>query len=308
MKSSNMKKKPVCYWPSHTRFASLIGYCTRGTTHNVLQCGHIGDHIAETTELFHDDIDPFLWDRRSEPEGQIARQLLNKLEDRILQQEDLKAAETLYAIATEASRAVLNLYLRHRKIFDHITPNRKFLPSLFSIHPNTTTVTHQMFKDSQLGTRTDHVHQIGSRAYFVNDSPANIYARAIIASVSFNQELEPVSCQQYSWKEFDRNEKTRTVVLPFPKFVANMKTLPVPITTESVMTYWRKGKEMILEEMPQFYLAPEWESYRRRQYKGGAKPGAIKHAIFKDILVALKSIAGSNKGKKRARSTDNFAK
>ena len=61
------------------------------------------------------------------------------------------------------------------------------------------------------------------------------------------------------------------------------------------MHYWRKGKELILDEMPDFHERPEWESYRRRKYPGGAKPGTVQHAIFKDILAALRTIAGCNK-------------
>jgi hypothetical protein len=52
---------------------------------------------------------------------------------------------------------------------------------------------------------------------------------------------------------------------------------------------------MILEEMPAFHMRAEWATYRdKRAYQGGAKKGAIQHAIFKDILIALKTIAGSN--------------
>ena len=274
----------------------------RGTSHQVLQCSHAGDHIADTVELHLDDVEQFLWGRNTEKEAPVVRTILQKLEDRVFRGNDLRAAEILYAIATEAARDVLNLYLRHRKLFDQIAPRRKFLPSLFSIHPNTAAVTAQMLADSRLGTQTNHARQAGSRAYFVSDSPANVYARAVVVSVSFNRELLPVSCQQYGWKEFDRKEGVQTVVLPFPKYVEGLDLLPVTLTPESVMAYWRKGKEMILEEMPDFHLRPEWQNYRDRNYKAGAKAGAIQHAIFRDILSALKTIAGTNKRKSGAQS------
>ena len=284
-KAPNM---PVTYWPSHTRFTDLLGHCSHP----------IGiDHIADTCELHLDDVDSHFWAKGAEKSGVLAQRMLCELEDRVRKEHDLRAAETLYAIATEAARAVVTLYLRHRDLFDQIAPRRKFLPSLFSIHPSTAEVMAQMFADSRLGTQTDHGLQAGSRAYFVSDSPANVYARAIIICVSFNRELFPVSCQQYGWKAFDRKHGVRTVVLPFPKYVERLDELPIPITPESAIDYWRKGKEMILEEMPDFHLRREWEAFHHRKYKTGAKTGAIQHAIFKDILTALKTIAGVGKKK-----------
>ena len=285
---------PISFWPSHTPFPDLIGYCTRGTSHPVLQCGHAGDHIAETIELYLDDTDSFLWNKKTVPEGASVFKIFEKLNSRIHQNNDLRAAEILYAIATFASRQVLALYLWHPDLFKRIAPRRNFLPSLFSIHPNTAKITAQMLRESQLGTQTEHARQAGSRAYFVSDSPANVYARAIIKCIEFNRELEPVSCQQYGWRKFDRKEHVQTVVLPFPDYVEGLDRLPIPITPESVPAYWRKGKEIILEEMPHFHEEPEWENYHRRRYKTGAKNGAIRNAIFKDILVALKTIAGTN--------------
>src|ERR1039458_793692 len=200
--SSSSETRPVCYWPSHHQFAGLVDFCVNGREHPFLQTCTVGDHIANTVGIFQDDIDPFLWDRRAEKSGLVARNILQKLEDRIFKNNDKCAAEILYAIATEAAHGVLNLYLRHRTIFNQITPQRKFLPALFSIHPDTAKLSAQIFRDSKLGTQTDHALQAGSRAYFVSDSPPNVYSRAIIESVKFNRELEPVSCQQSGWKEF----------------------------------------------------------------------------------------------------------
>ena len=169
------------------------------------------------------------------------------------------------------------------------------LPLLATIHPESPKIMAQMFADARLGTKTDDAYRIGCKTWFVSDTPASIYARAIITSVRMNRNLEPISQQQASWAEFDRKNKVETLVLPFPKYVAGLDRIPVPITPAIVMQYWRKGKEMILEEMPEFHLRPEWQNYReRRYYEDGAKKGAIQHAIFKDILTALKTIAGSN--------------
>ena len=58
---------------------------------------------------------------------------------------------------------------------------------------------------------------------------------------------------------------------------------------------------MILEEMPDFHLRPEWADYRdKRVYQDGAKKGAVQNAIFKDILAALRTIAGSYNRRNRS--------
>jgi hypothetical protein len=251
--------------------------------------------VAQLISLWLDEVDGSLWGRNALKERLTAQKMLDKLGQRVSQFKCLEAANTIFAIAIQASYDVLNLYLRERNLFDRIAPRHKLLPLLASIHPETSKITAQMLADARLGTKTDDAYRIGSKTWFVSDTPASIYARAIITSVRMNRNLEPISQQQASWAEFDRKNKVETLVLPFPKYVAGLDRIPVPITLASVMQYWRKGKEMILEEMPEFHLRPEWQKYRdRRYYKDGAKKGAIQHAIFKDILTALKTIAGSN--------------
>jgi len=273
----------------------MIAFCTRGTSHQVLRSHFAEDHIAETVDLHLDDVDSILWFPQTMHEGPRIRKILARLEERISRDNDLQAAEILYAVAAEAALGVLRLYLRKRKLFDQVAPRRKFLPSLFSIHPNTADVTKQMFVDSKLGTQTDHRRQIGSRSYFTSDSPPNVYARAIVTCIRLNQRREPVSEQQKTWKNFDKKEGVRTVVLPFPRYFMGLERIPASLTPKCVLDFWRKGKEIILEEAPNFYRRPEWSEYHYRRYKGGAKPGTIQHAIFKDILVALKTLAGANK-------------
>jgi len=59
----------------------------------------------------------------------------------------------------------------------------------------------------------------------------------------------------------------------------------------TALDYWRTGKAMLREEMPAFHERPEWSSYQTRRYSNGATPGAVQHAIFRDILDALRTIA-----------------
>jgi hypothetical protein len=294
---------PISYWPSHCKFVDMIAFCTRGTSHLVLRTPFAEDHIAETVDLHLDDVDSILWFPQSRHEGPRTREILARLEERISRDNDLRAAEILYAIATEASLGVLRLYLRKRELFDQVAPRRKFLPSLFSIHPNTADITKQMLADSKLGTQTDHRRQVGSRAYFTSDSPPNVYARAILTCIQLNQRREPVSEQQKAWKKFDKKEGVRTIVRPFPKYFKGLERIPTSITPKCVLDYWRKGKQILLEEVPDFHSRPEWREYHNRRYKGGAKAGTVQHAIFKDILVALKTLAGANKRQRLSNST-----
>ena len=292
------KAKSPQFWPSHQPFDQLIDFCVRGNTNPVLQTCEAGDHIAELCMLLHNGIDRSLWDRTALKEGLQARNLLDFLDERLSKHGCLKAADTIFAIAVQATFEVLRMYLRNREVFDKIAPHHKLLPLLASIHPGTSEISARMEADAKLGSKTDESRQIHSRAWFMNDAPAHIYARAIIESVKFNRELEPISLQESRWQKFDEKEGLQTVVQPFPKYVEGLNRLPYYISPECVLDYWRKGKEMIREELPDFHLRPEWESYRRRRYKTGFKPGAVQHAIFKDILAALRTIAGSNHRRK----------
>jgi len=305
MKSTGSKYRPIGFWPSHHRFAELVNFCTRGKSNPVLKTGSFGDHLADIVLIYLHDTDLFLWKKGARKEGATVRRILEKLNVQVSDKNDLSAAAMLYAIATAATHEVLNLYSRHRKMFDQIAPHRAFLPVLFSVHPDTAKFSAKMYRDSKLGTRTEYSRQIGSKAYFVNDSSANIYARAIIESINFNRRLDPISRQQRQWVKFDRENNVQTKILPFPKFVQGLDAFPNLITPENVLIFWRKGKEIILEEMPDFHLRPEWEKYRRaRKYQTGAKTGSVQHAIFKDILASLQSIAGYN----RKRSGENHKK
>ena len=290
--------RPIGFWPSHHRFAEMVDFCIRGKSNPTLQTCTVGDHIVTLSDLLAYDVDRYLWHRTAPPEGLQARRILTRLTDRVRKYGCLEAANTIYAIAAQGAFEVLDLYLRSREIFDRIAARHKTLPTLASIHPLTAKIIGQMSTDARLGKQTDDARRIGSKTWFVSDTPASVYARAIITSVRLNRSLEPISQQQRFWATFDRKQKVQTIVLPFPKYLAGLDQIPIPITPASVLQYWHKGKEMILEEMPDFHERPEWEKYRQgRNYRDGAKKGAVQHAIFKDILTALRTIAGSYHGR-----------
>jgi hypothetical protein len=301
--SSVSKAKPVYHVPSHIGFSGLIDIAVRGKSHPVLKTSwDSSDHAAQICVMVLDDTYPFLLNAAN-CEGSKINKIIRRLEDRVSGEKDLNAAKTLYAIATQTAFDVLGLYLHHRELFDQIAPRREMLPGLFSIHPDTANVMERMRRDSRLGARTRFARQVGSKAYFISDAPANIYARAIIHSIEINGRLESIESQQAGWAAFDRKEGVQIIVMPFPEYVRGIEQIPVPMTADNVMQYWRKGKEIILEEMPDFHLRPEWDDYRnRRAYQTGRKKGAIQHAIFKDILAALRTIAGSNHKHRRTAS------
>ena len=80
-----------------------------------------------------------------------------------------------------------------------------------------------------------------------------------------------------------------------PLWTRDLLKLERPFGPGSVRDYWRIAKALIREEMPRFHERPEWRAVRDRHYSGGAKPGAIQNAIFKDIRKAMETIAGSHR-------------
>ena len=172
--------------------------------------------MAEIFDLVGFDTDEYFWWGPAGSDGKKAHLILHKLEDRIFKDHDLKAAEAMYAIATRSAFEVLSIYLRDRVLFDKIAPQRRILPSLFSIHPGTEAVVRQMRSASRLGTETGEARLIGSKPFFLSDKAANIYARAIINSVESNQHLDYLEIQQKSWKGFDRKEGSAPSCGPFP--------------------------------------------------------------------------------------------
>jgi hypothetical protein len=306
LKKSKRQKGPVGYWPSHSPFHEMIDFSVHGNAPAPFIASRADDHVAELCGLMQRDVYDFWRTKVATPEGVAVRKIVDSLSDRIRTERDLLAAETLWSIATYAAFEVMDLYLRNRQLFDKISSRRALLPSLMSIHPNTAKVMARMSKDARLGSLTFESRQIGSKAWFTSNIPANVYARAIITSVEFNQNLEPLETQQKRWKSFDRQHRVTTRVLPFPNYIEGIDEIPFPISPECVPDYWRKGKEIMLEEMPDFHERPEWKNYGERHYANGAKRGAIRHAIFKDILIALRTIAGGNRAaKKRTSRTSN---
>ena len=158
------------YRKSHNPFFRLIEFSVRGKSNPVLKTCCANDHVAQLSNLLAFDTDDYFAWGPAGSEGKKAHLVLRELEARIFEDHDLKAAETMYAIATRASFEVLSMYLRHRDLFDKIAPQRRMLPSIFSIHPGTPSAVRQMRLDARLGTDTRDAFLIGSKGYFASSA------------------------------------------------------------------------------------------------------------------------------------------
>lgn len=297
-KAGDLNRTPeFTFVPSHSPFWDLINFSVRGRASPVFKTPFEDDHVSELCLLYLDDIESNLLGQKSDSKpGPAIGEAIDMLARKAAIDNDPESAKILFSVATQAAFEVMSLYLRHRDLFDQIASGRKLLPQLTSIHPGTAPVMRKMIEDARLGTQTDDGARILSKPWFTSDKPANVYARAIIASVQMNWNLKPVEQQQTSWAPFDEKHGCKTCVLPFPSYLADIAELPVPFGPDVVKEYWEVGKKIILEDIPEFIEFPEWESYHERHYKGGAKPGVIRSAIFRDILESLRQIAGPDTG------------
>jgi len=236
--------------------------------------------------------------------------------------EEERAAWKLFHDAIQATGNLLDLYKGNLQLFRKVAGDLMLLPCFRSRHPDNVRFNRAYLENSRLS-----LHSMASACqpkgpHLARQSWPVRYAYAIIFTLDLTLDTyetrlpewadiygygvrHPIPMSRYEeaarklgWDE----EKKR---LELPSYVGNYEILPVwtrslkklhrPFNKKHVLDYWHAGKEMILEEMPDFHVRPEWDDYRnRRAYQTGRKKGAIQHAIFKDILTALKTIAGSN--------------
>jgi hypothetical protein len=239
--------------------------------------------------------------------------------DKISQKE--RDAWRLIHHAIEATTNLLELYKEDRNLFRKIIRQVSFLPCLMSRHPDAERFNRELYEFSEVG-RTGLCELSSNPLHLAKQSWPVRYAYAIITTINLtldtykpqlklwaeiygygvkhpvsSEEIEAalvkMNCTEEKKKEL--REKNRGAYRILPAWTQHLERIQQPIKASNVLDYWRKGKEMILEEMPDFHLRPEWDDYRnKRAYQTGRKKGAIQHAIFKDILTALKTIAGSN--------------
>jgi len=247
--------------------------------------------------------------------------------------DDERNAWRLFHDAVEATGKLLELYKGNPRLFEKVASQLSFLPCLMSWHPDAERFDRQYLESSQLGRRSMYGELRNNPRHLAQQSWPVRYAYSIIATIDLTVDTyedrlplwakiygygikHPIPMSRYESAAekmgWDIGKKRREL----PKYQGSYHILPAwteglgklhrPFSIAHVLDYCT-GKEMILEEMPDFHLAPEWDGYRNKrayQQQGGAKKGAIQHAIFKDILIALKTIAGSNKRRSKPSRRD----
>jgi hypothetical protein len=226
-----------------------------------------------------------------------------------------------YHKALEATQELFELYKSSPALFRKLAAQMMLLPCFLSRHPDNARFNRFLLEDSTLCHKSTESACQPKPQHLVRQSWPIRYAYAIIETIDLTADTyedrlpfwaeiygygakHPIPMSQYEEAARKLNWDEERQRLELPSYVGSYKILPVwtellsalkrPFNSANAQGYWRVGKAMILEEMPDFHERHEWESYRRRRYKTGSKPGAVQHAIFKDILAALRTIAGSN--------------
>jgi hypothetical protein len=241
-----------------------------------------------------------------------------------------REAWALFHDAIQATGNLLDLYKSDLPLFQKVAGDLMLLPCFQSRHPDNLRFNRVYLENSRLSLRSMASACQPKRTHLARQPWPTRYAYAIISAIdltldTYGEDLplwseiygygvkHPIPLETYEaaartmgWDE----EKTRKELRKYEGryqilscWTKSLEKLRRPFNRDHVLDYWRTGKEMILEEMPDFHLRLEWDDYRnRRAYQTGRKKGAIQHAIFKDILTALKTIAGSNHKHRRPAS------
>ncbi|MGA2241544.1 MAG: hypothetical protein ABSH11_05845 [Verrucomicrobiota bacterium] len=248
----------------------------------------------------------------------------DSVDDDKLSKEEREAWK-LFRDAIQATGNLLDFYKEDLPLFQKVAGELMFLPCFLSRHPDNPRFNQVFLENSRLSQHNMASAREPKRAHLARQSWPVRYAYAIINAIdltldTYGEDLplwseiygygvrHPIPLETYEaaaktmgWDE----EKIRKELRKYegryqilPCWTKSLEKLRRPFNTAHAIDYWRIGKEMILEEMLDFHTRPEWADYRdehKRTYQGGAKTGAIRHAIFKDILLALHTIAGTNK-------------
>lgn len=260
-------------------------------------------------------------------EGAIIAELAlssDEAEDLQLPEEEREAWALFYK-SIKATGNLIELYQCNPKLFGKISSRLSLLPCFMSWHPDSERTNRQLLKDSRLGQRSMYGELQRNPRHVMSQTWPVRYAYAVIATIeltldSYKDRLpgwgrqfgygvrHPVPLSSYEASMVKAGWEAEKIARELPKYADRYCILPSwtkllsrvrrPFNQAHVLDYWRVGKELILEEMPAFQDRPEWKTYHQRHFASGSKGGAIQHAIFKDILAALKTIAGTGKKKK----------
>lgn len=233
-----------------------------------------------------------------------------------------REAWKLFHDAIQSTGDLMRLYDEDLRLFQKIARKLMFLPCFLSLHPDNPRFNRVLLKNS--GLSQDNMEGAGQPKgmHLSRQSWPVRYAYAIVMAIGLTLDTYetrlpewakiygygikyPISLSEIEaaadrigLSEMGRRKYLLTYQDSYrilPVWTKGIEKLRRPFNVKHVQDYWKKGKEIILEEMPEFHLRPEWKKYREnRNYKDGAKKGAVQHAIFRDILTALKTIAAVN--------------
>jgi hypothetical protein len=232
-----------------------------------------------------------------------------------------RKAWRLYCDALEATRDLFELYKSDVSLFRKLSAQMMLLPCFLSRHPDNERFSRHFLSDSFLARKSMESGCQPKPQHLARQSWPIRYAYAIIETIDLTLDTYedrlpvwaeiyghgikhpiPISVYEEAARKMGMSEEMKRLELPsyagsykiLPAWTKTLEKLRRPFNPAHVLDYWHTGKAMMQEELPDFHLRPEWENYRRRRYKTGSKPGTVQHAIFKDILAALRTIAGSN--------------
>lgn len=244
----------------------------------------------------------------------------DEAEDKNHSEEELKAWR-LYLNALEATNNLFDLYKTNPSQFQKVAGQMQFLPCFMSRHPDNERFNRHFLQFSQLGRTNLENSCLPRPQHLARQSWPIRYAYAIRETIDLTLDTYedrlplwaeiygygikhpiPMSLYEETARKMGMSEEMKRLELPsyvgsydiLPAWTKSLEKFSRPFNSGNVLNYWRTGKAMILEELPDFHLRPEWVNYRRRRYKTGSKTGAVQHAIFKDIMAALRTIAGFN--------------
>ncbi len=233
----------------------------------------------------------------------------------------IRNAWKTYYEAIAATFKLMELAAESPGLFAEISNDFWIMPCLMGVHPGAKKFNDELFARSRVGESNKYRDGVSHSKHLAFQPWPVRYAHAITNTIDltldrWSSEL-PFLAREYGYgvrhpvdpteieeflargdfteaKKVELRHKYRGLYCILPKWTEGLLTLPRPFSLKTVDAYWRKGKELLLEDLPEFHLRPEWKSYHTRRYKNGAKAGVIQHAIFKDILVAMRTIARGN--------------
>jgi hypothetical protein len=161
-----------------------------------------------------------------------------------------------------------------------------FLPCLMSWHPDAERFNRHLYEFSRLGQQNMYCELRHNARHLVRQPWPVRYAYAIIATIDFTLAMygkklplwaeihgygvrHPVSSDEIEAglaemgcteeKKEEIRQENRGAYRILPKWTKGLEKIDQPISKESVLDYWRTGKRMILEEIPNFHERSEWK-------------------------------------------------